>query len=153
MSDNPHDLRAFVERMIGGQPFMELLGARVSRVEPGRVESRLPFRRELTQHDGYFHGGVIATLADNAGGAASYTSIPAGMGALTVEIKVNLLAPGIGAELVARGEVVRAGKRLVVSRSGVFAVRDGRETLCATCLMTLIVAETPSAKTHRTDAP
>ena len=153
MSDTPRDLRAFVERMIRRQPFMELLGAQLGRVEPGHVELRLPYRRELTQHDGYFHGGVIATLADNAGGAASYTRIPEGMGTLTVELKVNLLAPGLGEELVARGEVVRAGKRLIVSRSDVFAVRDGREAHCATCLMTLIVAETPSAQAHRAPSP
>ncbi len=148
MSEAPLDLRALVERMLTGQPFMALLGVRLGSVAAGRVELRLPYRRELTQHDGFFHGGVIATLADNAGGAAAYTTLSPGMGGLTVEIKVNLLAPGVGQELVARGEVVRAGKRLVICRSDVFAVRDGKESHCATCLMTLIVAETPSAKAH-----
>jgi len=148
MSEAQVDLRAQVERMLAGQPFMELLGVRLGHVEPGKAELRLPYKRELTQHDGFFHGGVIATLADNVGGAAGYTTLPPGMGGLTVEIKVNLLAPGVGEELIARGEVVRAGKRLVVCRSDVFALRDGKETLCATSLMTLMVAETPSAKAH-----
>jgi uncharacterized protein (TIGR00369 family) len=133
-------------RMFGMQPFMAYLGAELTRVEPGKAEIRLPYRKELTQHDGFFHGGIVATLADNAGGAAAYTHMAPGFGSLTIELKVNLLAPGVGEALVARGEVVRAGKRIVVSRSDVFAVKEGRETLCATCLMTLMVAETPSAR-------
>jgi uncharacterized protein (TIGR00369 family) len=147
MEGSAQDPHALVERMFGGQPFMELLGVRISSVVAGKVEMRLPYRNDLTQHDGYFHGGVIATLADNAGGAASYTQLPPGKGALTVELKVNLLSPGLGEELVARGEVVRFGQRLIVSRSDVYSVRAGVETHCATCLMTLIVLETPSAKT------
>ncbi len=152
MSEAQRGLRAKVERMLTGQPFMALLGVRLGHVEAGKAELRLPYRRELTQHDGFFHGGLIATLADNAGGAAAYTTLSPGMGGLTVEIKVNLLAPGVGEELVARGEVVRAGKRLVICRSDVFAVRGGKESHCATCLMTLIVAETPSAKAQGPDS-
>jgi uncharacterized protein (TIGR00369 family) len=136
---------AAARRMFETQPFMEHLGAKLTLVVPGRAEIRVPFRRELTQHDGFFHGGIVATLADMAGGAAAYTRVPAGFGALTVEIKVNLLAPGVGEALVARGEVLRAGKRLIVCRSDVFAVRAGQESHCGTCLMTLMVAETPSA--------
>jgi uncharacterized protein (TIGR00369 family) len=140
------ELRAMVERMLDSQPFMTFVGAKLGAVSPGRAELHLPYKRELTQHDGFFHGGIIVTLADNAGGAASYTVLPQGMGGLTLEIKVNLLAPGIGEELVARAEVIRPGKRVIVTRSDVYAVRQGKETHCATCLMTLYAAETPSAK-------
>ncbi len=140
------ELRAMVERMLRGQPFMDLIGAKLTSVSPGRAELRLPYKRELTQHDGFFHGGIVMSLADNTAGAASYTTLPAGYGGLTLEIKVNLLAPGIGEELIARAEVIRPGKRIIVTRSDVYAVRAGQETHCATCLMTLYAAETPSAK-------
>lgn len=135
------------------EPFMDYLGAELTQVMPGRAEIRVPYRRELTQHDGYFHGGVVATLADMAGGCAAYTRVPPGFGGLTVDIKVSLLAPGVGAALVARGEVMRAGRRLIVCRSDVFAVREGQETHCATALMTLMVAETPSAKASAGHSP
>ena len=145
MSGAVPDPAAGARRMFALEPFMDYLGAKLTQVVPGRAEIRLAFRPELTQHDGFFHGGIVATLADMAGGAAAYTRVPAGMGALTVEIKINLLAPGVGEALVARGEVLRAGKRLIVCRSDVFTVRAGQETHCATGLMTLMVAETPSA--------
>jgi uncharacterized protein (TIGR00369 family) len=149
MSESVHDVGA--RRMFQQQPFMAYLGAELTLVEPGRAAIRLPYRRELAQHDGFFHGGIVATLADNAGGAAAYTLVPPGFGALTVELKVNLLAPGVGEALVARGEVIRAGKRLVVSRSDVFAVREGKETLCATCLMTLMVVDNRASTAGKGD--
>lgn len=124
---------------------MVFIGAELSAVEPGRAEIRLPYRSDLTQHNGYFHGGIIGTLADNAGGSAAYSLLPADKGALTVEFKVNIIAPGQGQWLVARGEVVRSGRTLVVSRSNVFAVKDGNEKHCATCLMTLAVVTMPAA--------
>ncbi|HUJ76586.1 MAG TPA: PaaI family thioesterase [bacterium] len=138
---NPHYEQA-VRRMFAGQPLMAFLGAELTLVTPGACEMALAYRPELTQHHGYFHGGIIATLADNVGGAAGYSLLAEGMGAVTVEIKINLLAPGIGQRLVARGQVVRAGKTLVVCRSDVYAVQDGQETPCATCLMTLMVVPT-----------
>lgn len=148
MSDPPTpnpDYEAAARAMFAGQPFMAHIGAELGEVGPGRAEIRLPYNPAVTQHHGYFHGGVIATLADNSGGAAGYTVIPAGRALLTVEFKVNILAPGRGEWLVARGRVVRPGRRLVVSASEVFAVQGGRETLCATELMTLMVVAPDAA--------
>ena len=127
--------------MFEGQPFMEHIGARLAAVAPGFAEIRLPYARAVTQHDGFFHGGVIATLADNSGGAAGYTMLRPGQALLTVELKVNILAPGRGEELIARGRVVRTGRSLVVSAAEVFALQGGVETLCATELMTLLVID------------
>ena len=107
-------LEQAVREMFAGQPFMEHLGAELGAVRPGYAEIRLPYRTAVTQHDGYFHGGVIATLADNSGGAAGYTVLPPGKGLLTVEFKINILAPGRGEALIARGRVVRPGRRLII---------------------------------------
>jgi uncharacterized protein (TIGR00369 family) len=133
---------------VAGQPHLRHLGAEVTSAAAGRCELRLPHRPELTQHDGCFHEGVIATLAASAGAAAAHTmlppsvlphsTLPHGSAALTVEFKVNIMAPGGGESLVARGQVIRSGKSLTVCRVEVFAVRSGKETPCATCLMTLM---------------
>ncbi len=120
------------------QAFMRHVGASLVSIAPGRSEMHLPYRPELTQQNGYFHGGLIAALADNAGGAAGYSLLPADRIALTVEFKVNIMAPGQGELLIARGQVVRSGKTLTVCRADVFSVSTGTEKPCATCLMTLI---------------
>ncbi len=120
------------------QTVMEFLGATLTEVGPGRCEIRLPFKPELSQQHGYFHGGVIGTIGDSAGGYAAYTLMPADAGVLTVEYKMNLLAPGDGELLIARGQVLKAGRTLIVSRADVGVVKQGRETPCATLLQTLI---------------
>lgn len=128
-----------VRESFSRQRIMDHLGAQVAEVGPGRCEIRLPFKPELSQQHGYFHGGVIGTIGDSAGGYAAYTLMPADAGVLTVEYKMNLLAPGDGELLIARGQVLKAGRTLMVSRADVSVVKEGRETLCATLLQTLIV--------------
>jgi uncharacterized protein (TIGR00369 family) len=120
------------------QNFMNLLGATVSVVEPGHVEVTLPFRPELTQQHGFFHAGVSSSIADNAGGYAAYTLFPADSSVLTVEFKINLLAPAKGDRLRAVGQVIRGGRTLTVCDLKVFAVDGDDETLCASGQQTLI---------------
>lgn len=120
------------------QQAMKLLGARLSRVEEGVVEIELPFRPELGQQHGFFHAGLLATIADSAGGYAAYTLMPAGSEVLTVEFKVNMLSPALGEVAVARGRVTRAGRTLTVAEIEVEVVRDGERKRCATGLQTLI---------------
>jgi len=120
------------------QGFMRFLGAELAHVGPGTCEIVLPYREELSQQHGYFHGGVIATLADNAGGYAGFSVMAASDSVLTVEFKVNILAPGHGERLVARAHVKRAGRTLTVAQIDVLVVDDGREKLCATALQTLM---------------
>ncbi|HET9701107.1 MAG TPA: PaaI family thioesterase [Burkholderiales bacterium] len=127
-----------VRESFARQRVMSFLGAQIAVVAPGRCEVRLPFRPELSQQHGYFHGGVIGTIGDSAGGYAAYTLMPADAGVLTVEYKINLLAPGDGELLIARGQLLKAGRSLMVSRSDVSVVKDGRESLCATLLQTLM---------------
>ncbi|MEJ2037483.1 MAG: PaaI family thioesterase, partial [Desulfosarcinaceae bacterium] len=112
------------------QQFMHTLGANLERVEPGLCEIRLPFKPELSQQDGYFHAGVITTLADNASGYAAFSLMAPDAAVLTVEFKMNFLAPGDGDALVARGQVVKAGRTLTICRSEVFNLKNNQEHLC-----------------------
>lgn len=127
-----------VRESFARQRVMSFLGAQMAEVAPGRCEIRLPFKPELSQQHGYFHGGVIGTVGDSAGGYAAYTLMPADAGVLTVEYKINLLAPGDGELLIARGQLLKAGRSLMVSRADVSVVKDGHEILCATLLQTLM---------------
>lgn len=120
------------------QGMMHTLGAALGAVSPGRAEIVLPFHEGLAQQHGYFHGGAIGAIADSAGGYAAFSLMDAGATVLTVEYKMNIVAPGKGERLVARGEVIRPGRTLTVTRADVFAVTGGEETLCATILQTLM---------------
>lgn len=109
---------------------MAHLGARLERVEPGLVEIALPFRPELGQQHGYFHAGVVATVADSAAGYAAFSLMPAESSVLSVEFKVNLLAPADGQRLIARGIVVRSGRTLTVCQMEADVEKDGQRTAC-----------------------
>ena len=127
-----------VRGSFGRQKVMAFMGAELSSVTPGRCEIRLPYKAELSQQHGLFHGGVIGMIGDSAGGYAAYTLMPADASVLTVEYKMNILAPGDGELLIAQGEVLKAGRTLVVSRAEVYVVRDGREIHCASMQQTLM---------------
>jgi uncharacterized protein (TIGR00369 family) len=120
------------------QGIMALLGATLERVEPGAVEIALAFRADLSQQHGFFHAGVISTIADSAGGYAGFTLFPADAGVLTVEFKINLLAAADGDRAVATGEVIRSGRTLTVCRIDAFVEKAGVRTHCATGLQTLM---------------
>src|SRR5882762_10227966 len=111
-----------VARSFAWQPIMNLIGARLSLVEPGMIEITLPYRADLTQQHGYLHAGVVTTIADSACGYAAYSLMPLGSEVLSVEFKVNLLRPAQGATFVARAEVIKAGRTLSVVRADVFAI-------------------------------
>ena len=133
-----------VAAMFAQQTFMQTIGARIARLEPGLAEIELPYRRDLTQQHGYFHGGVTSAIADNAGGAAAYTLFPAGSAILTVEFKINLLAPAAGEKLVAVGLVLKPGRTLSVTDLKVYAVAGETRTLCASGQQTLIRLDRPT---------
>ena len=117
---------------------MAWIGAELTAVAPGRCEIRLPFKLDLTQQHGFVHGGIVGAIGDTAAGYAAHTLMPRDSSVLTVEYKMNLMAPAAGEFLIARGEVLRAGRTLVVARADVFAVSSGRETPCASLLQTLM---------------
>ena len=102
------------------QQAMALIGATLGLVAPGTVEIALPFRDDLTQQKGFVHGGIIGMIADSAAGYAAFSLMPAGCSLVTVEYKLNILAPATGS-LLAHGEVVKAGRTLTVARAEVYA--------------------------------
>ena len=123
------------------QKVMTLIGAELTLVAPGRVEIELPFRDDLTQQHGFFHAGIIGTIADSAGGFAAYSLMPAGASVLSVEYKINLMAPAEGERLVASGQVIRPGRTLTVCDLEVVVLKDGARTVCARGMQTLICLE------------
>ena len=143
-----------VRQSFARQGVMTLLGAELARLEPGRCEIRLPYRSDLSQQHGYFHAGIISTVVDSAGGYAGFSLMPADSDVLTVEYKLNLLAPGDGELLIAVGEVVKPGRNLVIARGDVYVVKAGTRTHCAIMQQTLMtmhggIAAAPTAKDRR----
>ena len=121
------------------QNAMKLIQARLACVEPGRVEIHLPPWSGVEQQHGFVHGGVVGMIADSAAGYAAMSVTPADASVLTVEYKMNLMAPGAGDMLIARGKVLRPGRTLIVTQAEVYAVSEGRESLCALMQQTIMV--------------
>ncbi|WP_409559275.1 PaaI family thioesterase [Accumulibacter sp.] len=133
--------RDFAERVrtsFDRQQAMRLIGASMPVIEPGYTEIHLPHKAEITQQHGYIHGGVVGMIADSAAGYAASTLTTNETGVVTVEYKLNLLAPAEGDLLIAEGSVVRYGRTLIVTRAEVFAVVHGRKTMCALMQQTIM---------------
>jgi uncharacterized protein (TIGR00369 family) len=137
---NP-DFASRVRLSFSRQQAMGLIGAEMTLIEPGHCEIRLPYRPQLTQQHGFVHGGIVGMIADSAGGYAAFTLFPADASILTVEYKMNMLAPGKGDALVARARVIKPGRTLTVVHSDVFAVEGEKEVHCAAMQMTLITLQ------------
>ena len=133
----------------GRQGMMQLIGAQLVEADNGRAVIEVPYRTDLTQQHGYFHGGIVAAIADTASGYASYTTMPEGSSVLTVEFKLNLVNPAQGDRLRAVADVRKAGRTLVIVGATVFAVRAGREVPCGEMLGTFIVLRDTSDVTPR----
>ncbi|ODA40646.1 PaaI family thioesterase [Desulfosporosinus sp. BG] len=112
-----------VQSSFAQQSVMNLIGAELVKVLPGEVEISIPFRDNLTQQHGFLHAGIITTIADSACGYAAFSLMPAGASVLTVEFKVNLLAPAKGERFVAKGLVVKPGRTITVCSGEVFTLR------------------------------
>ena len=136
------DMLTFGRNVLAAQPFSVLLGAELTRFEPGSAELVLPLRDELKQQHGFAHGGVLSYLADNAltfaGGSALRVPV------LTAEFKINYLRPGIGDTLIARARTAHAGRSQAVCTCEVFAVQGGTEKLCALAQGTIVKLPEPS---------
>ncbi len=135
---NP-DYAARVRTSFAAQGAMQTMGAELVSLEPGYCAIALAPRPEISQQHGYVHGGVVAAIVDSAGGYAAFTLFPANASVLSVEFKINLLAPADGERIVAEGFVVRPGRTLAITRGEVHAERGGRRTLVAIMQQTLMV--------------
>ncbi len=134
------DFAARCRASFGRQAAMRLIGARLERIEPGLTEVALAFRDDLTQQKGFVHGGIIGMIADSACGYAAYSLMPATSSLVTVEYKINILAPARGS-LLARGEVMRPGRTLSVTRA---EVHDQHGVHVASMQQTvMMLADTP----------
>jgi uncharacterized protein (TIGR00369 family) len=133
---NP-DFEQAVRRVVLSMPAAKHLGFDFSRVEPGEVELIAPYRPELTQHDGFFQGGVIGSLIDFAGGSAAGTLLPPGWLNMIIDYTVKILAPARGDKLIVSGRVLKAGSTITVASADVFASTGTESTLCATGLVTM----------------
>jgi uncharacterized protein (TIGR00369 family) len=136
MKTDPDGLHAAAERVIAISPFARWIGTRVGDIAPGRVVLRLTVRDEFLQHHGQVHGAVLGYLADTA---CSWAAGTVAGDVVTAEYKINLLAPARGPELEVIGEVVRAGRRQVVTRADVFTLCGASRELVATALATIAV--------------
>ena len=132
---------ANVRASFARQGFMRLIGAQIIGLAPGHCTLALSARPELCQQRGFLHGGVTAAVADTAAGYAAYSLMPAGSSPLTVEFKINLMAPASGDRFIASAKVVRAGRTLTVVEADVTAEAGGAATPIARMLATLICLE------------
>ncbi|MBQ4822432.1 PaaI family thioesterase [Aquimarina sp. MMG016] len=127
-----------VEESFHRQKFMKLINAKLVDVQPGYCEIHVPYDVNLTQQHGFFHAGVISTVADNTAGYAGFSLMEENSSVLTVEFKLNLMSPGDGELLIGKSNILKNGKTLTICRSEVFIVKDGKEKLCAAAQTTLI---------------
>lgn len=132
------DFEARVRKTFAGQPALGTLGITLAQVGPGTLELRMPYDAKLSQQNGFLQGGVVSAGLDTACGLASYTLMPATADILTVEFKINLLAPAKGQTFRFVGRVVKPGRTLVVSEGHAYASEDGREKLIATMSATMM---------------
>jgi uncharacterized protein (TIGR00369 family) len=118
---------------------MQTLGAVMGKVEPGQVEIEMPFQADLTQQHGFIHGGIVTSILDSACWYAAFSLIAPDSAVLTVEYKVNFMAPAKGERLVSRGQVLRPGASITVCKGDVVAYDGGEEKLVTTMLMTMMI--------------
>jgi uncharacterized protein (TIGR00369 family) len=122
------------------QQAMATIGAELTSVTPGIVEIELPYAERLTQQHGFLHAGIISTALDSACGYAAFSLMPADAGVLTIEFKVNLLAPGKGERFLFRGTVTKPGRTIIVADGQAYAfLPDGEAKLIATMTGTMMV--------------
>ncbi|WP_291012343.1 PaaI family thioesterase [Hydrogenophaga sp.] len=120
------------------QAAMRTLGASLVAVRPGQVEIALPWSEPLTQQHGFLHAGMVSTALDSACGYAGFSLMPANAAVLTIEFKINLLAPAKGETFRMVGNVIKPGRTVTVCEGQAYAIEDGHEKLIATMACTLM---------------
>jgi uncharacterized protein (TIGR00369 family) len=134
---NP-DYANAVAAVFAAQPAMHTLGIALARLEPGECDLVLPFAATVAQQNGFVHAGIVTTALDSACGMAAFSLMPAGANVLTVEFKVNLLAPAVGERFACRARVVKPGRTITFCDAQAVALGAGGETLVATMTATMM---------------
>lgn len=132
------DFDARVRASFDKQGAMHTLGATLAELAPGRAVIELPWQQALTQQHGFLHAGMVAAALDSACGYAASTLMPADAGVLTIEYKINLLAPAQGERFRMEGLVLKPGRTITVAEGRAVAFHEGREKLVATMTATLM---------------
>ncbi len=136
------DFEERVRASFARQKVMATVGAELTQVTPGMVEIEMPFSEELTQQHGFLHAGVISTALDSACGYAAFSLMPADAAVLTIEFKVNMLAPGRGERFLFRGSVTKPGRTIIVADGQAYAFgSNGEAKLVATMTGTMMVVQ------------
>ena len=133
------DFRPRVRASFSRQEFMKTIGSSLESIEPGEVHIALPFSTHLSQQHGYLHAGAIAAIADSANGYAALTLTPVEAEVLAVEFKINLMVPASAPRFLARGRVLRPGRRLSVCLAEVLALNGSHQEVIATMLSTISI--------------
>jgi uncharacterized protein (TIGR00369 family) len=140
MSFTPADA-GFEQRVrasFGLQQVMRTIGAGLVSVAPGEVVIDLAFREDLTQQHGYLHAAIVTAIVDSACGFAAYSLMPPDAAVLTIEYKVNFLAPALGTKFVAHGRVMKPGRTVTVTTGDVVAQTKMGPKPIATMLATVM---------------
>lgn len=130
--------RQRVEDSFALQGVMQTLGAKMEKLEPGAVDIGLAWDRSLTQQHGFLHAGVVSTALDSACGYAAFSLMPEDAAVLTIEFKINLLAPAKGERFRMEGRVLKPGRTITVCEGRAYALQDQKEALIATMNCTLM---------------
>ena len=138
MNGDPSRMTELVREMLGRHGMLVTLGARLLRASPGEVEIELPASPHISQQNGFVHAGAVSAIADSAAGAAAWTMMPQGSDVLTVEFKINLVAPAAGERLVASARVIKAGRTLTLTEADVHAFTGETKKLVAHLVATMI---------------
>lgn len=140
LAENSGDFDERIRASFARQAVMATIGAELTVVRPGTIEIEMPFAPKLTQQHGFLHAGIISAGLDSACGCAALSMMPEDAGVLTIEFKVNLLAPGRGERFLFRGSVTKPGRTIIVADGQAYAyAADGQAKLVATMTGTLMV--------------
>lgn len=123
------------------QGAMATLGAQITHLAPGEVDISFDWAQGLTQQHGFIHAGMLSAALDSACGYAAYSLMPEGAGVLTIEFKINLLAPAKGQRFRCEGRVLKPGRTIVVAEGRAYAIDNGQEKLAATMACTLMAMQ------------
>ena len=123
------------------QGAMTTLGAQLTHLAPGAVDISFDWAPGLTQQHGFIHAGMLTAALDSACGYAGFSLMPEDAGVLTIEFKINLLAPAKGQRFRCEGRVLKPGRTIVLAEGRAFAIDGGQEKLCATMHCTLMAVQ------------
>ncbi len=127
-----------VQNSFRQQAVMQTLGARLLGVQSGQVEIQLPYQRAHTQQHGFLHAGIVTTILDSACGYAAFSLMPADAEVLSIEFKLNMLAPARGEQLIAIGQVIKSGRTVTVCHGDAYMLIDGQRKAVAHMVGTMM---------------